>query len=280
MAREKNKIPSKTPTSKQENSQEKEFESPEATMMLLITGISDIGDLFGLLVLPIPIIGQVIFFMAKIFSLLVWAVIQLWLIFKGVNRSGSKMSKMVKKPSNLIKFIFSGGSLLDLGGVPFGQTISLAATIYLANHPKIAGVAESAVGAALTGGSSLAVEAGAAGGATAMKAGVGETLKRTGRSAGEVAARTGKDMAKETLGDMGVGGMQEDQEDRRLNEALGEEPDVFEKLERLTSESPDMEKDNFEGMSAKEKRRKRREEFVDIAGMNAEEDEEERRRAA
>ncbi len=99
---------------------EKKFELPLAIILLMLTGISDIGDLAADLIFGIPVVGQVVWIGAKIFSLLVWGIIQTVLFFKGER--------------GLWFFV---GSIVDTV-VPFAQTITLAITIFIANTPALA----------------------------------------------------------------------------------------------------------------------------------------------
>ena len=68
MPRIKNKIQNKLSENQKESQPEKEFEPAESMGMLLLTIMSDLGDILGLAILSLPVIGQTIFFMAKIFS--------------------------------------------------------------------------------------------------------------------------------------------------------------------------------------------------------------------
>ncbi len=73
---------------------------------------------------------------------------------------------------------------MDMSGVPFGQTMSLAAVMWLSNHPKVAGVATTIAAAALTGGAG----AGAAAGGAARAGVVAEGAAARGGMAGARAA--------------------------------------------------------------------------------------------
>ena len=72
---------------------------------------------------------------------------------------------------------------------------------------------------------------------------------------------------------------QRKEEDQVSDEALGEAQNPFEELEGLTSEVQGEEEDKFIDMTGRRRRQRKRDEFIDIAGRNADRDEEERRAA-
>lgn len=107
------------------------FSLVEIILMLMITGSADLFELFATLLIAVPVIGQILLVIKWFVAMLTWPIIQFWLIMKG--------SKGLW---------FLSGSLLDIVAnfvgfdIPFGKTISLMTTVYLANHPKIARVAQ------------------------------------------------------------------------------------------------------------------------------------------
>jgi hypothetical protein len=95
--------------------------------MLLIVPLvigSDLFDLMADIIFLLPIVGQVIFGLAKLFSLIVWAIVQTWMFFRGIRGS-----------------YFFVGSIVDVL-IPFSQTITIIMTIYIVNNPKSAAVAK------------------------------------------------------------------------------------------------------------------------------------------
>ncbi len=114
---------------------QKKISLPEAILIIMITGFADLFELVAAIVLLVPVVGQILWFVRGFVSIFSWLSIQFWL----------KMKK--------IKGLwFLSGSLLDvlanfLGvDIPFGKTASIILTINLANHPKISKVAEVATG--------------------------------------------------------------------------------------------------------------------------------------
>lgn len=106
--------------------------------------MSDSFDVLGLVVMPIPAIGQAVWLMTKAFSFATWMIIQAWMYFTGVRGT--------------YYFI---GSMLDVV-MPFAQTMTLAATVFITNNPKLASLAATAaVGAATGGVGAVAMRAGA-----------------------------------------------------------------------------------------------------------------------
>ncbi|MBI2033500.1 MAG: hypothetical protein HYT13_00135 [Candidatus Liptonbacteria bacterium] len=179
--------------------EEKKIQLPEAILMIIIVFLSDVGDIFGMLIFGIPIIGQIVILGTKAFSFLAWALIQLWLIMKGVRG-----------------LWFSAGSLVDLIGLPFAQTATIMVTIYLANHPKTAGAITKIAG--VTGTAAL-VAAGA----------------RTTVATGErLAAREATLGAREVVADEAVSAETEVSE-----EAFGVPKEPLEKLKEVMEEFPE-----------------------------------------
>ena len=136
---------------------------PEIVLSLCFTFVSDVLALFALLISFVPVVGQIALVSSKIFSFAIFLIIQGWLFIKGAKSPNQSISKW------LTKLIFSGGSTLDISGIPFAQTTSLAAVIWMGNHPKAAALATTAALAVATGGAGAA--AGAAGAAGAAEAG-------------------------------------------------------------------------------------------------------------
>lgn len=125
---------------------------PEALITLMLTSLSDLGDLIGLFLFPLPVIGQVIFFGAKTFNFIVWISIQLWLFFRGIRGV----------------YFLVGGLAEEFLQVP-AQTLTLLLTILVVNNPKLEKAAEVATLTTATG-------AGAATGQAAARSGRGVAI--------------------------------------------------------------------------------------------------------
>ncbi|GEM_PF-1433882 len=225
--------------------EQKKFELPEIIFMSILVGLADIGEIAGELSLAMPFIGLIIFGVTKVYSFVTWLGIQFWLIMKGERG-----------------LWFAAGSIIDLIGIPFAQTATLAFTIYLANHPKAAQVASLAVAGAAT-----VATAGAAAPAAAAEVGAVAGAETSAAAAGAVAAETEAGVAgAATAGEIGAtetavaetqagaeslagetGAAQE-----ISPEALGEEESPFAKLQRLTQETPQEHASDYESTDADE----------------------------
>ncbi|MEK7555555.1 MAG: hypothetical protein AAB516_01915 [Patescibacteria group bacterium] len=106
--------------------EEKKISLPEIILMVLIVGVADIFGIIAGLVVGIPAIGQILIIVSLFISIIVWLIVQFWLIMKGVNG-----------------WWYGGGSLVDIisgGSLPL-QTPTLIVTIFIANNPKLSKVA-------------------------------------------------------------------------------------------------------------------------------------------
>lgn len=135
--------------------EQKKISLPEGIIMVLLTGSADLFGLFSGFAFVVPVIGQVLIVGSFFISLSVWAIIQFWLIMKGVGMQ---------------QLWYGGGSILDIfsGGIIPAQTPMLLLTIFLANNPKLEAITTGAVKGAVMGvakGGVAGVVAGAATGA-------------------------------------------------------------------------------------------------------------------
>ena len=108
----------------------------EIILMNLIVIPADLFELVATLLVAIPVLGQILLVVKWIVAGFAWLIIQFWLIMKGIKGLWYLSGSLLDGVANFLG--------LDL---PFGKTISLNVTIYLANHPKATAVAQ-AVGAA------------------------------------------------------------------------------------------------------------------------------------
>lgn len=171
-----------------EEPKEKLFQTVDIVILMLITVPKDISTLFADLIVAVPVVGQVYFFLDKLFTGIVWAIIQIYFFWK---------TRSFGRPG-LVNVI---GGLFTTAGLPGAETISTGIAIYLANHPEVIETATKVVGVAAvtvaTGGAGGAAVAGAkatgaAGGGAGIAAGA---AKATGGATGSVtgtAAGTGK----------------------------------------------------------------------------------------
>ena len=141
--------------------QEKKISLPEGIIMVLLTGSADLFGMFSGAAFAIPVIGQALVIASFFVSLSVWAIIQFWLIMKGVGTQ---------------QLWYGGGSILDIfsGGVIPAQTPMILLTIFLANNQKLEAITTGAVKGAVMGVAKGGV-AGAVAGAT--KGAVQEAVK-------------------------------------------------------------------------------------------------------
>ncbi len=193
--------------------QKKPFGAVDIVLLCIIAGASDLADLFTDLALPIPVIGQVAYFLNMLLiSPAVWATIQLWFIIKvGFGAPG---------------LVTVAGGILNVVGVSGSQTASTLVAIYLANHPKVAKVAALATGAKAIGATAGAATAESA---TVLEGAAGEGAAAGSALAGETgaAAGVGAEVAGSARGgEVGVA----TQGPNISEEALGERRSIFEEM--------------------------------------------------
>ncbi|MDP3052726.1 MAG: hypothetical protein Q8N22_02070 [bacterium] len=112
----------------------------EIILMNMIVIPADLFELAATLLVAIPVLGQILLVVKWIVAGFTWLIIQFWLIMKGIKGLWYLSGSLLDGAANFLG--------LDL---PFGKTVSLNVTIYLANHPKItqvAAVASGKIGAA------------------------------------------------------------------------------------------------------------------------------------
>ncbi|MBS3903530.1 MAG: hypothetical protein KGZ30_04135 [Anaplasmataceae bacterium] len=146
-------------------SQEKKFGLVEILVVVPIVFLTDLFDIVAILLFPVPVLGQVLLFSAKITSLAVWLLLQLWLYLRGVRG-----------------IYYLVGSFIDVY-IPFSQTIALVITIFVENHPKLAAVAETVAIGAVTGGTGAVVRGSAAAAKAAQGARAGKEAVSATRTA-------------------------------------------------------------------------------------------------
>jgi len=160
----------------EEQTAEKPFDVVLIVLLMLLALTSDISDAVTVLIAAVPVVGQIAYFgNMLLISPIVWALIQGTFVMKlGLfGRAG---------------VINMAGGIANFFGIP-GTTITTGIAIFVANHPRLAAVAETVGAVAATGGAAApatAGAAGAAGGAAAGKAAAG-----AGAVAGETAAGAG-----------------------------------------------------------------------------------------
>lgn len=115
--------------------EQKKISLPEAILMVMIVGSAELFELIATFAEAIPVIGQILLFIKWFVALFSWLAVQFWLIMKGIKGMW-----------------FLGGGVLDMAAnflgadIPFGKTVTLIMTIYIANHPKVAQIAQVATG--------------------------------------------------------------------------------------------------------------------------------------
>lgn len=132
--------------------EDKKISLPESIIMVLLAGSADLFGIFSGFAFAIPVIGQALIAGSFFVSLSVWAIIQFWLIMKGVGMQ---------------QLWYGGLSIADIfsGGVIPAQTPAILLTIFLANNPKLEAITTGAVKGAITKGGVAGAVAGAAKGA-------------------------------------------------------------------------------------------------------------------
>ncbi len=110
----------------------------EIILMNMIVIPADLFELAATFLVAIPVLGQILLVIKWIVAGLAWLIIQFWLIMKGIKGLWYLSGSLLDGAANFLG--------LDL---PFGKTVSLNVTIYLANHPKATAVAQ--VAGAATG---------------------------------------------------------------------------------------------------------------------------------
>lgn len=198
---------------------EKIFSIVDWVLLLTIAGISDSANAAAILIFPTPVVGQVVLTGKEyLVSPITYAIIQGWFIMKthGGRTSIGTFTKLLP--------VFGG--LGNFATIPGIEIITTAFAMWMADHPKVAGVAAIAGAAALTGGVGAAAgagEAGAAAGAaaeaeTAVGAGAAAARAETGvatqveANATNVEAGAGEeasDAAKKEIAPEALGGQKE-----------------------------------------------------------------------
>lgn len=201
------------------NDQEKPFDTVSIVFLLMISALSDVTDLFTDLILPVPIIGQIIFiFNSFVISPIIWAIIQ----FSFIMKTGASKTA-------LIPVI---GGLGNIANIPGSETVTTVIAITLANRSALAGIA-AAPAAKLAGAAreTAAVTKTAEGAAAAEKGGL--AARRTAAAEREELARVQE--TEEAQAEMPEAAPRKEVSP----EALGEEPEPMEKLQkRLLEETP------------------------------------------
>ncbi len=119
----------------EEEQEQKKISLPEAIIMIMITGLADLFELVATFVEAVPVVGQILLFMKWFVAIFSWLAIQFWLIMKGIRGMWFLSGSLLDAVANFLAF-----------DIPFGKTVSIILTIYLANHPKVTKVAQVATG--------------------------------------------------------------------------------------------------------------------------------------
>ncbi len=114
---------------------QKKISLVETIFMVMVAGLADAFELIATFAEAVPVIGQILLFMKWIVAICVWLILQFWLIMKGIKGMWFLAGSLLDAIANFL--------MLD---IPFGKTASIILTIYLANHPKTAKVAQVATG--------------------------------------------------------------------------------------------------------------------------------------
>jgi hypothetical protein len=110
------------------NEEEPKFSLVEIILLLMIAIPADILEPIVAFISPIPVVGLIALMAMWFVDLIVFFIIQFWLIMKGVKGLWALSANLLE----MIPYI---------NALPL-RTIGLLATIYLANHPKMAQAAQ------------------------------------------------------------------------------------------------------------------------------------------
>lgn len=240
---------------------EKPIDTVATVILLLVVFANTAVKTFADLTLAIPVVGEIVYPLALLFTIVVWAGIIFYFVMKlGVFGSAGLAMTI--------------GGVLDLFGLPVGLLGGTLLAIYLANHPKVAIVASVTTGAINVANAAViaAEEAAAIAAAEAATAAAKEAAiaaAKTGaitaaEEAAEAAAKEATEEASiaaakeaattevpesetlrgkpsETPESGAPGGKPSEtpaEKPEVPKEALGEEPTEFEKLQKLLEETP------------------------------------------
>ena len=233
---------------------EKKFDTIEIVFLVMIALFNDAVTICSDLGLAIPILGEVLFGFSWLLDGFVWALIMFWYIMKLGVFGAPALTQVV-------------AGVVDFTGIP-SRTIGVVIGIFLANHPKAMAVAAVATGkfasaekavAGEVAAGEKAVEAGGAAKGAAGATEAGGAVKGVGAAeagaeastvakAGEGAAEMPKGKPSEELGGKPSEVHEEGKPSEKpksegaSDEALGEEPTPFEKLEKLLEKTPESDK--------------------------------------
>lgn len=241
---------------------EKRYDTLATILMVSIAFGADAFTVFALLVLGFPLIGIVIFLMAVAMNVIAVFFLLAFFVFKSEKNLLVWTINIVGALSGLIlpvKFIWIGASVA-LGNSRLLRKVALDAALIAAT--------------VATGGAAAPAAIGEMAGEKAAETGVRAMTRRQ-------LARAGKKKLEEELVEGGQGDLKKKEEEKiATNQALGEQVNPFEEMERLTSEVQNEEDDKFIDITGRRRSRKEDSRITDISGINAEDQEEEMREAA
>jgi len=203
---------------------QKKFDMVSIVILTLMVGSEAIVKTVADLSLGLPVIGEIVFPLADVYTFLIWGVVIIWFVFKlGAFGTGG--------------LILTVGGVLSMLAIPIGLAAGVAIAVYLANHPKVLATAE-VVAAPEAGEIGVAAEAEEAAEATANIENAGAAAGGTG-NAGRAAPGAEKSAADEAES---AGGAQEEGVPQKQGPeiepgALGEAPEPMDELQqKLTGE--------------------------------------------
>lgn len=210
---------------------QKKFDMVSIVILTLLVSSEAILKAAADLSLGIPVLGEIAFPLADVYTFIVWSIVIIWFVFKMGGWGKAK------------GLYLTIGGLSSLVGIPIGLAGGVAFAVYLANHPKVLAVAEvvaapeaggtGELGAAAEAGEAAKVATGAEQAGTAAKG-----ASATGEATESAAARGGTGGKTEAGTESG----QEEASKPGSNVepgAFGERAEPMEELQqRLTGENP------------------------------------------
>jgi len=200
---------------------EKKVSLVETIYLLIIVSINSAAKIVADLVVGVPVIGEIVFMFADFFTIIAWAVVLLFFVIKLGAFGAVGIAQTI-------------GGILDMLGIPVGLLGSTILGIYLANHPKVAAVAQLATGkgAASAEGKVAGEAASAEKAAQAGTAGEHAAEGAAGSKATENAASRGAQTTEGAPGKTPESGTSQEKP-QVTEEAFGIEKDPLEKMKEL-----------------------------------------------
>lgn len=205
------------------NDDQKKFDTVEIVLLMMLAIGNDAVMVLADMGVAIPVVGVAFAGMIEVVNVVMWGIILLWFIMK-LGFAGQ------------IGLFQVAGGIAEFFGIP-GRSATVAIGIFMANHPKVAGIVTkvatvAAVGAVTAGAGAAAAagaKAGAAAGATGAAEGAagaataGTEVAAVGtRETGAVAAKEAEEVATKEFGIESLGEVKEMEGVRRTMEEVAE----------------------------------------------------------